>query len=97
MSFVCDSLYAQVSHHPAAPGAGGPRRLATDPNDCTSLAAHGDESVSMSNPSDQYRTDTRRRSDGEDGPIGHTPQGERQYIHKSIFDWKSINRLDSFG
>ncbi len=26
------------------------------------------------NPSDQYREDTRRRSAGEDGPMGHTPQ-----------------------
>src|SRR5258708_32123762 len=43
-------------------------------NDCTSLAVHGDESVFMSNPSDQYREDTRRRSAGEDGPMGQTPQ-----------------------
>ena len=47
---------------------------ATGSNDCgLSLYTVTSQSF-MSNPSDEYWENTRRRSAGEDGPMGHAPQ-----------------------
>jgi transcriptional regulator with GAF, ATPase, and Fis domain len=63
--------------------------------DRTYIAVHGDESGFMSNPAVRYFEDERRRSAGEDGPMGHT--GHAKDNLQPIFEDEATSELGFDG